>query len=317
MLNRLLSTFPFLEVLLRNLYWRNSAIHRIANYFSRKSRRPAASPAETNKSNADAFFEDISRLGIGSGDILIVHSSFGELKKFGLTPSEVIARLLSIIGETGTLVMPAIPIFREAPPAEKRFDSSLFSKPFIYNVKKARIWTGALPQALISTPGSVRSRHPLNSVVAFGAHAKKMVSRELTSKENAPCGEGSTWAYCHEHNAKILMIGVDVVHSLTMIHVAEDLLPEQWPIANWYRKRQFRIIEDDFDEVVEVSERRPEWALFYAERGFSKDLHKAGIIKASLSEDVNLSVIESAQLIDFLNSKKHSGYPYYIPFWLK
>ena len=57
-----------------------------------------------------------------------------------------------------------------------------------------------------------------------------------------------------------------------MIHVAEDLYENEWPVKDWYRNRQFRVIDNEFDKEVTIRERHPKWALFYAEREFSKDL---------------------------------------------
>ncbi|VVE50102.1 AAC(3) family N-acetyltransferase [Pandoraea cepalis] len=317
MLNWLLATFPIFEVVGRNFYWRNAAARRVAQRIFSKRKTQSVTIEHESTADANAFFSAIAAQGVGEGDIVIVHSSFGPLKRFGLTPMEFNERLLRLVGETGTLVMPAIPVYRESPPSEERFDEAKFSKPFIYDVRKARIWTGALPQALISMKGARRSRHPLNSVVALGAHANKMLADELDSTEKYPCGVGTAWAYCYRHNAKILMLGVGVVHSLTMIHVAEDMFPERWPIGNWYRQRQFRVIDRDYDEIITVGERRPEWALFYAERRFERDLYRDKIVKESVVEDIPIRVLESASLVDYLNSRKHSGYPYLIPSWLK
>lgn len=318
MIPKILALLPWLEVLIRNVYWRCKWLNRIAERMlaSRKRLQSAkiASPLEGSTSE---FIATIKRMGVSNGDILIVHSNFSALKRFGLSPREMIDLLLAVIGPEGTLVMPAIPVFAEAPAAIDRFDDAAYAKPFIYDLRKARIWTGILAQTMIKMPGSVRSRHPLNSVVAFGKHATAMLANELDSMDKLPCGEGTSWAYCYRHNAKILMLGVDTVHSLTMIHVAEDLFPESWPIKKWYRRRQFRIIDENSEQLIDVLERRPEWALYYAERRFSRDLFAHGIVRGDSCDGVDMTITESAQLVDFLNSRKSSGYPYFIPFWLK
>ena len=59
--------------------------------------------------------------------------------------------------------------------------------------------------------GSIRSRHPLNTIVALGPHAKEMTQNNLTYDGQTACGDGSSWAYCFRKNAKILALGVYVV----------------------------------------------------------------------------------------------------------
>src|ERR1700737_1444538 len=51
----------------------------------------------------------LRRLGIESGDIVIVHSSFDAFEGFTGKPSDVISALKEAIGSKGTLLMPTLP----------------------------------------------------------------------------------------------------------------------------------------------------------------------------------------------------------------
>jgi aminoglycoside 3-N-acetyltransferase len=317
-LDKILENIPLAEVFIRNIYWRSKTGHAIISWLSQKYSKKSNNISNSLPSaDFSVVVAAIKNLGVCKGDILIVHSAYGELRHFGLSPKDIVDTLKLIVGDQGTLVMPAFPIYKEEPDAMDRFQNEFYEKIFTYDVRKTRTWTGILPQTLLKIDGAIRSRHPLNTIVALGPHAVELTQNNLTYDGQTACGEGSSWAYCFGKNAKILMLGIDVVHSLTMIHVAEDLYENQWPVKGWYRNRQFRVIDNEFDKVVTIRERHPKWAIFYAERRFSKDLMQAEIVKTQKVEGLNISVCSSGDLLNYLNSRKESAYPFVIPFFPK
>jgi len=307
---RILSTFPILEVLIRHLYWKSLAFNRLVNYMQ----RIRSKPREDRAAIAPSILESkLFELGVRHGDTLIVHSAFSELKRFNMTPDEVIDLLLKAIGVEGNLIMPAIPLFKAQPEPFHRFDLANYKCIPVYDLKKTRVWTGLLPQTLLRRPGALRSRNPLNSMVVFGRDSKALIDYEYFDEESLACGYGSVLANSLKYNSKILFLGVDEVHSMTMIHVAEDLYPADWPVENWYWKRKFEIVDGDFHRVMELRERNPKWALFYAERRFSSDLLSSGVLKRLDLEGFNMSICESNLLVGFLRSKNNKAYPYFVP----
>jgi aminoglycoside 3-N-acetyltransferase len=248
---------------------------------------------------------------------MIVHASGLALRPTGLSPLEICAQLLDLLGPEGTLAMPAIPLYREEPTGPERLTDAICAKRLTYDVRKTPPWTGALPKALMSVVGAVRSRHPLNSMVAVGRHAVSMMQSNIAGGCPMACGPGSSWKFCADQNAIIVCLGVDTAHNLTMIHVAEDSWADQWPIPNWYRERMFHVKDGEFETDLTVLERRPHWAICYGERTLQKDLTAHGIIKVAFVGELRIEVCESAALIEFLNSRKFRGYPYWVPFWEK
>ena len=98
---------PWIEVLLRTVYWKYVGL---LNRFS------------TNKSNRVhrtefVDFEEIvaflESCGVGKGDLVIVHSSYGNLKPTSLDNHGIIERLLDLVGEDGTLAAPVIRRYEE------------------------------------------------------------------------------------------------------------------------------------------------------------------------------------------------------------
>lgn len=315
-LNSILTASPWLEVLVKTLYWRSRGINNFLAKRARNRFKPA--PSQESVSQPLAFQEvtaKLRELGVPEGGIMIVHSSAVALIPTGLSPAEICQRLLDLLGPAGTLAMPAIPLFRDEPTGVDRLSDAICEQRLIYDVRRTPPWTGALPKALMRVAGAVRSRHPLNSMVAAGPLAEAMMEKNIDGDRPTACGPGSSWKFCADRNAAIVCLGVDMAHSLTMIHVAEDSWADQWPIGGWYRERKFLVKDGEFEADLTVRERRPRWAINYCERTLQKDLLANGIVRVGTVGGLRIELCESAALIDFLNARKSSGYPYWLPFW--
>jgi aminoglycoside 3-N-acetyltransferase len=307
---------PWVEVIVKSLYWRSNLINKYLAKRAPKVPVQAQSQAkEVEELHFDLVTTRLRELGVGEGEIMIVHSSWLALKPTGLSPVQICARLVDFLGPAGTLAMPAIPLYRDEPTGPARLSDAICEKRLSYDVRKTPPWTGALPKALMGVAGSVRSRHPLNSMVAVGQQAASMMKANIDGDRPMACGPGSSWKFCADHNATIVCFGVDTAHSLTMIHVAEDSWADQWPIPNWYRDRMFYVKDGEFEANLTVRERRPRWAINYGERTLQKDLIAHGILNISYVGQLRIEVCQSAMLVDFLNTRKSSGYPYWVPFW--
>ena len=281
-----------------------------------RSRRGKGQKREAQGSRPIAFADVVSALrevGLRDGDILVVHSSFAKLKPSGLAPAAINAELRAAVGERGTLVMPAIPKIDGEPDGLSKLEDEPYARIFTYDLADRRIVTGALPRALLDTCGARRSRHPGNPVVALGWEADLMVARNLEGEKPSPCGVGSAWHYAYERDALIVALGVDLVHSLTMIHVAEEAFEADWPVEGWYRDRLTRVVDGDFDEVVTTRERRHLWSQHYAERAFSRDLDVAGISRTLTVDGLEIHACRARSLVDFLRRHSRRAYPYVFP----
>lgn len=295
---------PRMEVILRKLYWNN---YKLLNRFKPKS---SLKPSSTVKIDFDRIIDYLRTQGIGEGTLLIVHSSYGAVKGSGLSPDEIIDKLLNLIGTTGTLAMPVIRHYVEEPDAEYQLKANLDDVVSVYDVENTPITTGVLPIKLHARSGSVTSRFPLNPICAFGPLAEEMMSDNLNG--NSPHDEHSAWKYCADHDAVILGLGIDLAHYLTMIHVAEEAYPG-WPIKDWFRKRNFIIKDGDFQVEKTVLERRPKWGMLHlADKLYTKDFKENGILHEETIESTLVGTIKSSKLIQYLNGRKTEGYPYIV-----
>lgn len=303
--NKIVTTSPHVEMIARHLY------HFIKPLI-KKSKNKKKTISQKHK-NIEKILDHLKSQGLKEGDILVVHSSFSALKKFGLSPSEIVDQLLKIIGESGTLAMPAIAIYPNELMEKQMKEDELLKQKYIYDVQSTKIWTGALPKVLIKHKSAKRSLHPLNSMVAIGAKASEMMKGN--EDDLFPNGKKSSWEYCHQKNAFILGLGTDLTHSLTMIHVAEDTKGEKWYIKDWYHDRKFIVKNGDEEREIHVKERKHKWGqLHFGERNLANDLIKNNVLESIFIEDTVVETLRAKSLVEFLDSKNSTGYPY---FWVK
>ena len=87
---------PYIELLIRYLYWNN------IDLFLRFKKIKRGNIEFVNFSKVSNYLMDI---GISSGDLLLVHSSYGNLKCTQKSPIEIIEELKDIVGENGSVTV--------------------------------------------------------------------------------------------------------------------------------------------------------------------------------------------------------------------
>lgn len=308
LLKKIMAFSPYIEVLVRKIYWSN------ISYLSKRIKINTPIDNVSTPINYQEISGFLNNHGVKKGSLLLVHSSFSPLKGRGKTANQVVDFLLDIIGDEGTLAMPAMPKYRNAKNVLNYLDSHNVDTIYHYDVQKSGIKTGVLPLMLHKRKSSIRSRHPINTMVAKGPLASALMKDNLVGKSPLACGKNSSWNNCLKNDAYIVGLGTDVTHSLTAIHIAEDVLDDSWPISDWYIEKTFRITDHDFDETRTLRERDPKWgALHFAERRLCKDLIDAGILKTIYIDGILVEIVNSTKLVNFLNNRNNKGYPY---FWV-
>jgi aminoglycoside 3-N-acetyltransferase len=296
------------EMIVRRIY------RSKVTYFFLKSHGKRKNIISDNPFNFDEIIDTLKKLGVKSGDILIVHSAYKPLKASGLTPDEIIDALLNLVGKNGTLVMPVIRKYAYNDTEQMNFSSNLNDFVFEYDVNTTKVWTGIIPIRMMLRKEAVTSRFPLNTITAIGPDAESMIAKELVENFSSPNGSNSAWKYCMDKNAWVVSLGTDLTHSLTMIHTVEDDNKETWPVKDWYRKVTFKITDYDFEQIITVSERHPKWGMFhFGERRLCRDLLKDNIMTSIEVNSIIVEAIRSKSLFEYLSNRNIGGYPY---FWL-
>lgn len=303
---------PHIEVKLRQLYWRN--VSKLSKFNPFGGKRRIISPNEEKIDFSD-IIQYLTGEGIGEGSLLVVHSSYDALESTGLSPDEIINNLLELVGETGTLAMPAIRRYKGEPKAKDILTFNTDDLVCTYKIKKTVVTSGMLPYSMIQRDDAVISHHPLNPMVAIGPLAKDMMKNNLNGNNPSPHGPDSSWKFCVDHSAIVIGLGVDLAHYNTISHVAEEAFEDwKWSHEEWFRLRKFDIIDENKNsKKVIVSERKPEWGmLHFAEMRLNKDLNKTNIIKRfKLRNDIIVCIEKSQELISFLKARNKNGYPYF------
>jgi len=307
-LNSLFAYFPFLEYLAKTLNQSLPTSNRFKKFLSSakaKSRRvDSFGSFNSSGKTFDHVIECLCKHGISGSDICIFHTSYSALKPFEPSPGSICLKLINLLGGEGTVVLPTFPLFKYL----KRHSATNTCE--VFDLLSRRCWTGDIPRAFLGIEGVVRSPNPINNLTAYGKHANEMMKCNIADEIPLPCGKNSSWEFCYKNNAWLVFLGVDAVHSMTMIHLAEDLWHDLWPVNRWYVRRDFLLNIDNIPVVKTFLERDPAWSVHYCERSFKKDLVAEGILTSFTFEGLRIELCKSKPLIDFLKNNQLPAYPY-------
>lgn len=302
---------PYIEVTLRQFYWKH---HGLFTRFNPYKANHVNYYSNEERLNFEHILAWLKEQGIKKGDLVVVHSSYDALQSTGLSPEEIISKLIDFVGKEGTIAMPVIRRYKGEPKMDDLLKNDNDTKQYKYNVQKTAVVTGMLSYTLMKTPGSVTSRHPLNPMTAYGPLAAQMMEHNLDGEKPSPHGPNSAWKFCYDHNAWVISLGVDIGHYNTMAHVAEEGFGRwRWTDDEWFRIRSFQVIDGDFVKDVQVKERRPKWGTIYsAELNSYDDVLKHGIVKRIFFSNCPICIESSKSLVDHLLSINKNGHPYYL-----
>jgi aminoglycoside 3-N-acetyltransferase len=154
--------------------------------------------------SAAAVVEQLGALGIETGSVLLVHTSYRAVRPVEGGPGGLIEALRRAIGPDGTLVMPAWSDEDDVPfdPLRSRVAPDL----------------GVVASTFWQLPGVFRSEHPF-AFAAAGPAAAQVLADPLPLPPHAP---ESPVGRVHELDGQVLLLGVN--HDAnTTIHLAEVL----------------------------------------------------------------------------------------------
>lgn len=158
--------------------------------------------------------ESLQKIGIGKGDMLMVHSSYKSLGGVEGGAKAVIEAFTEVLGESGTLLMPAF-----------TFDSVTFENP-VFDYENSPNCVGYLGEYLrTEVKGVIRSIHATHSICALGKRAEELTSGH--ENDLTPVGENSPITKLAKAGGKILMLGCSPNH-LTIMHGVEETTPPDY-----------------------------------------------------------------------------------------
>jgi aminoglycoside 3-N-acetyltransferase len=151
--------------------------------------------------------DQLRTLGLRRGQAVMVHSSFRSL---GIADPELLVQaLLLVLGDTGTLLTPALS-YRQEP-------------PLVHDTRTTPSCVGFFAEYMRMRPGSQRSLHPTHSACGIGAQTAAFLDGHV--RDRTPCGPGSPFNKICLAGGKILMLGCGLRPNTTMHAIEEYVVP--------------------------------------------------------------------------------------------
>ncbi len=184
--------------------------------------------------------EELQKLGVRRGGVLLVHSS---LSKLGFVPggsAAVIRGLQDALGPDGTLIMPTH--------TWEWMNRGLR----VFDARSTPACVGAIAEHFRQMGGVLRSLHPTHSVAAKGSRAAEILAGH--EKAGTPCGAGTPYARLLEADGQVLLLGA-TLDSNTAFHCMEALC--DYPELLREERDEFEIIGlDGESRHLHVSQQR-------------------------------------------------------------
>lgn len=164
------------------------------------------------------IIEALHKLGVKTGDCLLIHSSISAFGRLEGGAETVINSILEVLGENGTALFPTFTASFNC--FDGMLNKSQRYRPFDKN-NLSQIWVGKIPQTFLKRKNVLRSNHPSHSVAGIGPLAEKCIKDH--KEDDSPTGKNSPFAKLLELNGKILYFGSSLASS-TFLHLIEDYL---------------------------------------------------------------------------------------------
>lgn len=158
--------------------------------------------------------------GIRPRESLLVHSSLSKMGFVEGGAQTVLDALLECIGPEGNLLMPSFP-------ASGRNKEYLDTAP-VFDVQRTPSAMGKITEVFRSMPGTLRSLHPTDSVVAYGPRAAYFTAGHFG--QLTPYTESSPFRRLASAGGKILMLGTTLNGAGTSLHTLEDAVDVPYPV---------------------------------------------------------------------------------------
>ena len=171
--------------------------------------------------------QDLRSLGVETGNILFIHSSFKSLGPVDGGAGTVIDALKDAVGDQGLILMPS---FNLLDGRVLRAES--------WNVETTPSTVGWITEYFRLMPETLRSDHYSHSVAALGKGAKEFTSGHLSREGYDSVWDLEPWGKmfgthspmykAYQADAKVLMLGVEY-DSSTYVHLVETIYRNERP----------------------------------------------------------------------------------------
>lgn len=186
------------------------------------------------KYTVDNIIGVMEEMGMHKGSVVCIHSSMMQFYNFQGTANDLIEKIISVIGEEGTLMMPAFPDRKG-----KNFNE------FIFDPKTDITGAGYLAETFRRREGVLRSNNVQHSVCAIGRYAEYLIKDHTMGDD---CWDKNSPFYrLTELNGLVFNLGLPRNYMGTFHHCVESLLKKEHPYWGQFfnTKQTFRYRNSD------------------------------------------------------------------------
>lgn len=207
------------------------------------------------------LIEGYSALGVSPGDVLMVHSSLSSFGYVAGGAGAVVSALIYVLGEEGTLVMPA-------------FSRYLLEGEDSWDRENTPSLMGRISETFRTMPGTVRSSHAAHSICARGEKAEFLCRRPYRTG----FGPDSPFKDLVGLDAKILLAGVPY-NVCTFFHLLEAEADVPY---RFLEERKAKIVVDGIEKSGSALEFTRKEGANNDFSGFGKLLEDEGLVKMGM-----------------------------------
>ncbi len=164
--------------------------------------------------------ETIRGMGVRSGELLCVHSSFDQFLGFRGNVGDALQCLMDSVGPDGGVMMPTQPFTSTA--------IEYVRKHPVTDIARAPSLMGLMTEILRRTKGVARSIHPTHPVAVWGDKGRRLAGNDWEA--GTPCGKGTAYERLLQADGKILMLGTGP-QPMTFYHYVEEVIEPSMPVS--------------------------------------------------------------------------------------
>lgn len=232
--------------------------------------------------------QGLEALGIGSGDLVLMHSSLSSMGHVDGGANTVIDALQWVVGREGIVAVPT------------HTWGTVNARQPVFHVSLSPSIVGVVTEVFRHRAGVVRSLHPTHSVAALGRRASDFV--EGHERWSTPCAMDSPYGRLVQESGWVLLLGVDL-SVCTLIHGFEEWAELPW-VFN--REEQLYTITSEGGTLSVPSRRHTD------ADGFDRDfpaleplLQSRGLMRTTTIGDALVRLISASGFWDLLAPLLH------------